>query len=230
MATTRPTSRWLVPAAVLLTGLALTVVSPARAAMASPLHMQKYPSGDFGYVLIGEKVVQKYTVRNTSQRRTGPLATTLTGTDSLRAPAAKDHCDGRNLLPGATCRVTVRYTPELHYDATLNRFVSDAKGRLTVAGERRGWSATKRLAGVGDTQGTRLARPVCESFGGTLGFGLIQDHWWCQGWTYADQADYDGRASTLQTTCWLSGALSMSTTPYSDVEKIASSLCTSAGG
>ena len=231
MATTRPTTRRLrLAVTTLLVGLSLTGLNPAAASSPSPLRLQPWPSGDFGYVLIGQSVVQKFTVRNAGHRRTGPLRVTLTGSDSLRAPARKDHCTGRSLRPGFTCKVAVRYVPEMHYDPALNRFVSDATGRLTVASERReGWSATKRLSGVGDTQATQLARPVCTNAGGTLQLSLIQDLWRCS-WVYTDGSDYEGHRGVLEAVCHLAGGLTLVTQPYSETEKTTDSLCTSAGG
>jgi hypothetical protein len=233
MAPTRPTTprtrRWRCAVTTLLVGLSLTGLNPAEASSPSPLRLQPWPSGDFGYVLLGQSVVQKFTVRNAGNRPTGPLEVTVRGSDTLRAPARRDHCRGQSLRPGFTCKITVVYTPERHYDATLSRFVSEAHGRLVVSSTRRsGWVAAKRLSGEGDTEATRLARPFCTSFAGTLTFGQIQDAWLCT-WSYADESEYDGRRGVLQTVCNLGGAITLSTPPYSDTETTTTSLCTSAG-
>src|SRR5690349_18355113 len=101
MPSRKPLTRLLTVAAVatLVAGLSFTGLSTAHASGAPRLRLQPWPSGDFGYVLVGQTVVQKFTVRNAGHRRTGPLRVALTGSDTLQAPAAKDHCRGRSLRP-----------------------------------------------------------------------------------------------------------------------------------
>ena len=228
---TNPSAGRLWAVVCLLVGLSLTGLPGAQASRPATVHFEKWPSGNFGYVLVGERHIKKFTLRNDTDRRTGVLRVAVTGSDSLRAPAWRNHCQGVDLRPGATCRVTIRYTPEKHYDAALTRFVSDAHGRVTVTSERRPrWSTTKRLSGVGDTPATRVARPTCEAIGGSLGLGQILDLWRCDDWGYGDQATFDFRRGLLEALCNLTGGITLWTPPDGITGTSAVSVCTNEGG
>lgn len=204
---------------------------PSAQASTPPLHFATWPSGDFGEVMIGETTVQKFFVTNDGHRRTGPLRVSKTGSNNFTVPRRGNHCDSRNLLPGDRCRITVRYTPALRYDAADNLYFTHATGNLNVVASRKPhWSASKQLSGVGDTSAMQVARPVCEStLGGTLERGSPTSAWLCE-WPYADQDGYDYGVGVLLTTCGLTGELSAPTTPYAGPGHTAVTFCTSQGG
>jgi|1186.fasta_scaffold540081_1 hypothetical protein len=226
----RKTRCALGPLVLGLVATALMAVSPAQAAT-PPLHFAKWPSGDFGEVMIGETTVQKFFVTNTGHRATGALKVDKTGSHNFTVPRRGNHCDSRNLLPDERCRISVRYTPDLRYDQADNQYFTHASGQLTVTGHRKPpWSASKRLTGVGDTPAMRVARPVCEStLGGSLERGAPLSAWRCD-WPYADQDAYDYGVGVLLTICNVSGDLSAPTSPYSGPGHTAVTECTSQGG
>lgn len=66
---------------------------------------------DYGSVIIGQTSQIVYTVTNTGGQTTGALANTLTGTDAAQFSIPTSSCAGATLAAGATCNITVRFSP-----------------------------------------------------------------------------------------------------------------------
>jgi hypothetical protein len=209
---------------------ALVAIPQAEASGLQRLHFAGWPSGDFGYVLVGETQVKKFFVRNSSHRATGALHVSLSGSKTMTVPRRLDYCSGRNLHPGQRCRITVRFTPEFEQGPAPYYLLSgDAAGSLKVTGKRQPHqSATRSLTGVGETPAMRIARPVCESaqINGTLTPSQITSLWTCT-WPYLNEDDFNGKWNALAPVCALSGALTLT---GNHEQGTAYSTCTSEGG
>jgi hypothetical protein len=111
-----------------------TTAPPARPALAAS------PSSlDFGTVLVGAAASpQTITIRNTGNAATTPAAT-VTGADAADFAVTVNGCNGRSLTAGASCTLTVAFSPT----ASGGRSAT-----ITVTGTG-GASASARLSGTG---------------------------------------------------------------------------------
>ena len=134
----------LFPGAALFILLALAMQGQVLAASIGPLALVLEPA-DFGTVVVGTTERLTVTAKNTSV-----IPLTVTRVTALDAPFRIDSnsCSGKVLLPGATCQVTVAFTPR-----TVGSFSAALEIRT---GEQ---SSTADLTGIGSPGSTTTTQP-----------------------------------------------------------------------
>ena len=100
---------------------------------------------------------RQFTITNTAAAATGPLSTTLGGsqTAQFRVIAGSDGCTGIALAPGANCTISLAFQPTVG---------GIAHASLTVAGAP-GGSVTAGLSGLGVSAASLSITPATRDFG-----------------------------------------------------------------
>lgn len=106
---------------------------------------------DFGVVPLGQSAQQDATVSNTGDADIGLLPPAATGDFSVTGTTC-----GTRIAPGATCTVTVRFTPSADGGRTGSLSVADTAAAHTVV-----------LTGAGQGSGSLLFSPLALVFGNT---------------------------------------------------------------
>ena len=112
------------------TWVAVTPAAPQLAFVPAPF--------SYGRVSTGQAAAQEFTLFNSGEAATGPLAVTVSG--SAEFTITSDTCTSTSLGPGQRCLVTVRFTPASAAPATAT---------LIAASQEPTASATDALSGTG---------------------------------------------------------------------------------
>jgi len=101
----------------------------------------------FGDVIVGETSdVQTFTIRNPGSAATDALSTVVTGDHASNYDVTADTCAGTELAPGATCEVSIAFSPDSRGDKSAT--LSVAGGGLTVTGGLSGRGLTEATLGI----------------------------------------------------------------------------------
>jgi hypothetical protein len=125
----------------------------------APAALQPDPgSHDFGGVVQGgTSAGETFTITNTGKAQTGPLTVYLNGTNKDQFTLGKDTCSGGQLAGGATCTVSVTFTPNANASGPL-------QARLNVRGTP-GGTVSASLSGTSETIASLSIGPTPYDYG-----------------------------------------------------------------
>ena len=112
----------------------------AAAAPAAPALSFSPAPFDYGQVTVRQPAAQTFTLANSGRSATGSLTVTLTGSAAFTITG--DTC--KNLAPGRSCTVTVRFTPAS---------TGTVSATLTAGGKKKAATAADALTGAGNGLG-----------------------------------------------------------------------------